>query len=85
MAGERERRFFEFSETQEFYKRKPLLLQLEDLMKQQIDLKKLTLSADDFLHKDSWFTILWTCQRVQPINKNGLASQCHEDASVSSL
>jgi hypothetical protein len=47
--------------------RKPLPMQIDDLLKEKPELNKVDLGEDTFLHSKSWFALLWTCQRVHPI------------------
>lgn len=57
----RERKFLEFHEKEPHFLRKPMFMQVEDLIKETPHLKSLKLGSSEVFHDASWFATLWTC------------------------
>ena len=45
-------------------------MKIDELVKETPTLKNLKLGEGDLYHDKSWFSILWTCQRVSYIEKD---------------
>jgi hypothetical protein len=72
----------EFHEEESHFKRKPLPVTVAKLVQQNPDLASLKLSDDSCLHEKSWFAILWSCHKVNPIKNSSTISSTDQDSSM---
>ena len=57
-------KFIENHETQPYYQRPALFSKVKEILAEVPHLKQVMLKQPSFNFDSSWFSILWTCQRV---------------------
>ena len=55
---------------------------IADLVREHPDLNSLKLSDESCLHAKSWFAILWSCHKVNPIKNSSAYKSSDLDSSV---
>ena len=59
----------EYHETEPHFLRKPICSKIDDLIKEMPHLENVVIKEGEFNFDKSWFSLLWTCQRVsKPLN-----------------
>lgn len=60
----RDFKIFEYHEREPHFLRKPFCAKVNDLLRDSSYLESVRLSEDEFNFGASWFSVLWTCQKV---------------------
>ena len=75
-------KFIEHHETEPHYLRPAFFTKIREVISEVPHLKQVLLNPSTFKFQSSWFSILWTCQRVCTVPNSADEGSCPPDAGI---